>query len=273
MKKVSALIVSILMLSAVANGGVYRIGDDWLGNMWLVDSGAGLTYSNQFVLFATLTDSGGSHLPDKALVLFDTTYGNINLIIFGFSCTISFAWNLSPASALLGYLGDNPLAGEIWYQSDSIFLQTLSLAGRSFQSGSNQADRESAGGAGSAEADPITVADVSDLSASAAAVPKTPQLTSGFGHTYYLDSLYEVYPSIYVYTMTVQGANGTADGLLFFQRIPSLGDNYFVIITVFESNQESAYSMVGLYNPYDTAARSHYFVVLGRSGGSTTTLY
>ncbi|MBI2440291.1 MAG: hypothetical protein HYV35_02855 [Lentisphaerae bacterium] len=259
MKKILVVLISTMMLAATARGGIYRVADDWLGNMFVVNTAGGFMYKNQFVMLATLTDSGGNYLPDKALVLFDMANGNVNLILFGFSCTISYAWNLGPASALLGYIGDNPRGGDIFHLNDSISLQTVSSAQPYSRSGQETGRN---GGA-----------DVSGAAATAATVSKTPSLVTGFGDSYFLDTLYEVYPSIYVFTMTVQNANGVSDGLLFFQQIPATAPDYFVIVTVFESASLSGYSMVGLYNPDDAASRSHYFVVLARSGGSTTTLY
>lgn len=273
MKKLLVVCAVIMLLNVVARGGNYTIVDDWLGNTFVVNTDAGFTYGNQFVLPATLTDSAGNRLPDKALALFDANRGNVNLIIFGFSCTLGFNWDLNPAGALLGYIGNNPLAGDIWFRDDSIYLRTPSYARLNSPSESSRPDRNRSGATNSEEGHAVEVTGVSSAVVPGVSTPKTLHLQTGFGDHYYLDTLYDVYPSIYVYSMTVENANGTTDGLLFFQRISAAGNNYFVIITVFAGASLNAYSMVGVFNPDDADSRLHYFVVLAPNGGFSTTLY
>lgn len=276
MKKTSAVLVAVTMLTAVAQGGVYILADDVMEHMFWVNTDHAYRYGNQLLLLATITDYRGNIITTDAMVTYDTRWGNINLMHYGNYCIFSANWPHETGPSLIAQTGVSSY--NVTWLEDYVYqatAPTISFDKKLPQFAGKQG-LAPASGADSRKDDVINVAErATDPAASTSA---TRYLTSGFGHRYYLYDLYRIGDlnfNFYVCTMIAQSDYGPADGLLFLREIGGeYNEFYLVIITVFETDWMYGYSMAGLYDPWDSSYRGHAFALIGHGNeGSFTTLY
>lgn len=277
MKALSAVLVALAMVAAVARGEVYIIEDDVMEHMYWVNPDNGCRYGNQLLMFATVTDYRGHVLTTDAMLTYDTRWGNINMLHYGNYCVFNAGWKVSDGHSLIAQTGR--YTANVTWQEDYI-SQAYAPHSRCDQriprpAGPGECpDRLETAASGSGDTLPAADAAHPDLSIAPAA--GVPYITSGFGHRYFLYDLYRIGDpnfEFYVYTMVAQSDAGNADGLLFCQRISDNYEPYYiVIITVFESEWTRAYSMAGIYDTASSVVGGHYFVYISRDrvAGSTT---
>lgn len=275
LQKLSALIVGIMMLSSVGQGGVYIIADDVMQHMfWVNTDGTLYRFGNQLLLPAVITDYRGNIITTDAMVTYDAVHGNnVNLIHYGNYCILGLDWNLNGTRCNIAQTSSDYL--NITWLEDNIYHAYEPSIAENFS-----------GVAGQPEFLDLASGSANDLVANAAEQAPGPAASDSGGfyirNTYMADRFYlhDTYRvgdpnfNFCIITLTVQNEfppYATTEGLLFLQTLVSGGHQVYVaIITVFKSELVPAYSMAGIYDPQNSSETGHYFVMIQNLGVSTT---
>lgn len=281
-QKISAIIVSIMMLSSVARGGVYLIEDDIMKHVfWVNTDGIVYRYGNQLLLPAVVTDYHGNIITTDAMVTYDAARGNnINLIHYGNYCVLAVNWNIEGTRCTIAQT--SPRVENITWSEDWVYRIEAPQSGQNLSPLASKSDLPApAGGASSGKDNVINAASrAADTAvANAGALSIRNSLN---GDRYYLHDFYRVGDpnfNFYVVTLTVEPGDYSepTEGLLFLQDWESQwGYQLFVaIITVFQSDDSTSipYSMAGIYDPKDHSELGHWFAYITGISGTTTTVY
>lgn len=269
-KRLSAVLASIMMLSAVAQGERYIFADDStvMGHMFWVNTDNACIYANQLLLPATITDFKGKILTTDALMTYDTRWGNINMMHYGNYCIFNAGYaNASDGNSLIAQtgIGDGKVA---WLQDyiGQAYAPYIRFDQKTARFAGKHELLSSASGIGSGQGDVINI-DEGATGPDALSARSSPiaVLTSSFGHRYYLYDQYRIGDPnffFYVCTMIVQSDDTFADGLVFFRKLISPDATFLVIITVFENEWMKGYSMAGIYDPGSSAYLDHVFAFI-----------
>lgn len=252
MKRALAVLAVLAMSSVIARGMTYIFQDDVMNHrFWVSTTGTQYRFGNQLLLPAVITDLQNNVLTTDAMVIYDTVYGNLNLMHYGNYCIYTWDWPHNTGHAVIAQTGQDP--DNVWAGEDWLYL-VGSYITESELTDSGAATGEALG------SDPVVM------------------LGTSFGDYYYLYDCYRIGDpnfKFYAYTMVAETYGGYADALLFYQLINRWDGEtiYKVIINVFATSSNYAYSMAGIYYPFESSARYHAFSVIGNGIMTTATVY
>lgn len=263
MKKLTAVIISIILGASIAQGGRYAILDQQMNKYFWIDIENSVVYGNQLLLPAAISDYNGSHtISGYAMVIIDMRWFNLYMIYYSTFCTYVPHWDLLPSLAGNAQYGViTPVIGyNLRTMLDCIVPMVVNSNQESPRGASKPDLPDRAGAVGSGEADAITGGGAAPDPI--ASILKTGYMTSDFGHRYYFYDGYNLGHSI-CFPIFVEAPEASTDGLMFingFENPPYPNLYFHIIIAVFENERMHSYMLVGIFCPQDDSTYMHTFV-------------
>lgn len=141
MKKLSAVLASIMIISSVAQGGIFYFQDDVMSHrFWVNTDSTKYVFGQQLLLPAVITSIHGDVITTDAMVIYDTRSGNMNFIHFGNYCilALNFGDNLN-SHVMIANTGPNIQNVDCQYDwIYRIYNPTMSVGQKVLQSASEQ---------------------------------------------------------------------------------------------------------------------------------------